>query len=197
MFALAHGRQGSLWRALVDASDAENAAPVVCAARRRLDWLRREADYLPPYDYCARFLSEQGAHAALSARLGVEINDPIGELLNLALAYESQQVPSLQGFLQWLAQGEQSLKRDMDVQTQRAGDDGARGQGLEAPIVFLPILAPIRLGIARKVPGSILPLTAMCFGAPMPICAMNMAKNCKTVLMPITSKNHAACSMSP
>ena len=31
LFALAHGRQGSLWRALVDASDAENAAPVLCA----------------------------------------------------------------------------------------------------------------------------------------------------------------------
>ena len=139
LFALAHGRQGSLWRALVDASDAENAAPVLCAARRRLDWLRREADYLPPYDYFARFLSEQGAHAALSARLGVEINDPIGELLNLALAYESQQVPSLQGFLHWLAQGEQSLKRDMDVQTHAVRVMTVHGaKGLEAPIVFLP-----------------------------------------------------------
>ena len=139
LFALAHGRQGSLWRALVDASDAENAAPVLCAARRRLDWLRRAADYLPPYDYFARFLSEQGAHAALSARLGVEINDPIGELLNLALAYESQQVPSLQGFLHWLAQGEQSLKRDMDVQTHAVRVMTVHGaKGLEAPIVFLP-----------------------------------------------------------
>ena len=138
LFALAHGRQGSLWRALVDA-DAENAAPVLSAARRRLDWLRREADYLPPYDYFARFLSEQGAHAALSARLGVEINDPIGELLNLALAYESQQVPSLQGFLHWLAQGEQSLKRDMDVQTHAVRVMTVHGaKGLEAPIVFLP-----------------------------------------------------------
>ena len=139
LFALAHGRQGSLWRALVDASDAENAAPVLCAARRRLDWLRCEADYLPPYDYFARFLSEQGAHAALSARLGTEINDPIGELLNLALAYESQQVPSLQGFLHWLAQGEQSLKRDMDVQTHAVRVMTVHGaKGLEAPIVFLP-----------------------------------------------------------
>ncbi|MEC8094943.1 MAG: 3'-5' exonuclease, partial [Pseudomonadota bacterium] len=139
LFALAHGRHGSLWRAFVDASDAENAAPVLCAARRRLDWLRREADYLPPYDYFARFLSEQGAHAALSARLGVEINDPIGELLNLALAYESQQVPSLQGFLHWLAQGEQSLKRDMDVQTHAVRVMTVHGaKGLEAPIVFLP-----------------------------------------------------------
>ena len=139
LFALAHGRQGSLWRALVDASDAKNAAPVLCTARWRLDWLRREADYLPPYDYFARFLSEQGAHAALSARLGVEINDPIGELLNLALAYESQQVPSLQGFLHWLAQGEQSLKRDMDVQTHAVRVMTVHGaKGLEAPIVFLP-----------------------------------------------------------
>ena len=84
-------------------------------------------------------MSEQGAHAALSARLGVEINDPIGELLNLALAYESQQVPSLQGFLHWLAQGEQSLKRDMDVQTHAVRVMTVHGaKGLEAPIVFLP-----------------------------------------------------------
>ena len=139
LFALAHGRSGSLWRSLVAASDSENAAPVLRAARQRLDWLRREADYLPPYDYFARFLSEQGAHAALSARLGVEINDPIGELLNLSLAYESQQAHSLQGFLHWLAQGEQSLKRDMDVQTHAVRVMTVHGaKGLEAPIVFLP-----------------------------------------------------------
>ena len=135
---------GQPWRSLVAASDSENAAPVLRAARQRLDWLRREADYLP-YDYFARFLSEQGAHAALSARLGVEINDPIGELLNLSLAYESQQAHSLQGFLHWLAQGEQSLKRDMDVQTHAVRVMTVHGaKGWKRQLCFYPILAPIR-----------------------------------------------------
>lgn len=139
LFHLAHGRTGSLWRALVGATDADTAAPVLRAARQRLDWLRRAADFLSPYDYFARFLSEQGGHALLSARLGAEINDPIGELLNLALAYERQQAPSLQGFLHWLAQGEQNLKRDMDVQTHAVRVMTVHGaKGLEAPVVFLP-----------------------------------------------------------
>src|SRR3546814_986780 len=60
--------------------------------------------------------------------------------MNLALAYERVHVPSLQGFLHWLAAGEVEIKRDLDA--------GARGEvrimtvhgakGLQAPIVFLP-----------------------------------------------------------
>ena len=139
LFGLAHGRRASLWQALVDMARAPNCSHVVKSAHARLDWLRRQADFSPPYDYFARFLSEQGGHALLSARLGPEINDPVGELLNLALAYESQHAPSLQGFLHWLAQGEQNLKRDMDVQAHAVRVMTVHGaKGLEAPVVFLP-----------------------------------------------------------
>ena len=88
---------------------------------------------LPPYDYFARFLSEQGAHAALSARLGDEINGPIGELLNLALAYESQQVPRYKVFALAGARRTKPQARYGCANPRRAGDDCARGQGAGSP----------------------------------------------------------------
>jgi len=73
-------------------------------------------------------------------RLGPESGRPIEEFLALALAYEREHVPSLQGFLHWLAAGEIEVKRDFG---ERQRDEvrvltvhGAKG--LEAPIVFLP-----------------------------------------------------------
>ena len=60
--------------------------------------------------------------------------------MNLALAYEGEHVPSLQGFLHWLG-------RD-DIEIKREGEPGGPGlvrimtvhgaKGLQAPIVFLP-----------------------------------------------------------
>ena len=72
-------------------------------------------------------------------RLGPEAADPIEEFLALALAYEREHVPSLQGFLRWLAAGDIEVKRDFG---ERQRDEvriltvhGAKG--LEAPIVIL------------------------------------------------------------
>ncbi len=73
-------------------------------------------------------------------RLGPEAADPIEEFLALALAYEREHVPSLQGFLRWLVAGDIEVKRDFG---ERQRDEvriltvhGAKG--LEAPVVFLP-----------------------------------------------------------
>ena len=73
-------------------------------------------------------------------RLGPEAADPIEEFLALALAYEREHVPSLQGFLHWLVAGDIEVKRDFG---ERQRDEvriltvhGAKG--LEAPVVFLP-----------------------------------------------------------
>ena len=138
LFALAHGRKASLFAALQQAAETGKDAAIK-AAFDRLAWLQRQCDFLSPYDLLAQFLGAQGGHKLLSARLGPEIDDPLSELLRLALAYEARNPASLQGFVHWLRQGSQDIKRDME-----AGGGAVRimtvhgAKGLEAPIVFLP-----------------------------------------------------------
>jgi ATP-dependent helicase/nuclease subunit A len=73
-------------------------------------------------------------------RLGPEAEDPIEEFLALALTYEREHVPSLQGFLHWLVAGDIEVKRDFAEQQR----DEVRimtvhgAKGLEAPVVFIP-----------------------------------------------------------
>jgi ATP-dependent helicase/nuclease subunit A len=109
-------------------------------AADRLSALLARADFVPPYELYAEILGAQGGRRALLARLGIEAEDPIEEFLGLALAYEREHVPSLQGFLRWLVSGDTEIKRDLGAQQR----DEVRvltvhgAKGLEAPIVFLP-----------------------------------------------------------
>jgi ATP-dependent helicase/nuclease subunit A len=96
-------------------------------------------DYVPPYELFAHILEKHGGRKKLAARLGNEIDDPLNELLALAIQYSQTYPPSLQGFLQWLRSGATEIKRDMEN-----GGDAVRimtvhgAKGLQAPIVFLP-----------------------------------------------------------
>jgi ATP-dependent helicase/nuclease subunit A len=137
LFALCHGREGRLWHALRRGA-AEDLA--FHAADAKLTALLARADFTPPYELFAELLGPGGGRRALLARLGPEAGDPIDEFLALALAYEREHVPTLQGFLSWLAARETEVKRDLD----QSGRDEVRimtvhgAKGLQAPIVFLP-----------------------------------------------------------
>lgn len=136
LFALAHERKGSLWKSLIDK---RNDSPAFTEATSRLVELRQRADFLPPFEFYAKALDEDGLRRRLLARLGHEAADPIDEFLNLAIAYDEREAPSLTGFLSWLRETDREIKRDMEqganevrVMTVHAS------KGLEAPIVFLP-----------------------------------------------------------
>lgn len=152
LFALAHGRKADLWRALnahsaADATSAHRTAYE--SALARLSWLRRHIHRLPVYELLAQFLAAQGAHKLLHSRLGPEIDDPINELLRLALVYEARHAASAQGFVHWLRQGQQEIKRDMEGRGAAVRIMTVHGaKGLEAPIVFLPdtCRAPVKQG---------------------------------------------------
>ena len=138
LFNLAHYRTGSLWQAMQDALE-KSPDDTLTKAHARLDWLRRKSDFLSPYELLAQFLGAKGGHKLLSQRLGPEIDDPLGELLRLALAYEARHAASLQGFVHWLRQGSQDIKRDMEASGSAVRIMTVHGaKGLEAPIVFLP-----------------------------------------------------------
>ena len=136
LFAIAHARRGTLWSALQRrAGDDARLAEAVYALKR---W-RSEADFLPPFEFYARLLDNDGRRARLLSRLGPEAGDAIDEFLNLAIRFDTDEAPSLQGFIDWLARGEPEIKRDMDQGRNEVRVMTVHGaKGLEAPIVFLP-----------------------------------------------------------
>ncbi|MGO1119059.1 double-strand break repair helicase AddA [Rhodovibrionaceae bacterium A322] len=138
LFDLAYDRPGSLWSQLQVKASQAGAVPHLVQAYEQLRDLAARVDYVRPFEFYADLLAK-GGRKQLLTRLGPEAADPIEEFLSLAVAYESEAVPSLEGFLFWLEAGEQQIKRDMEV-----GGDLVRvmtvhgAKGLQAPIVFLP-----------------------------------------------------------
>jgi len=136
LFDLAHGREGTLWVALREKAGGD---PAFAEAHRMLAGLQARADFVRPFELYAEVLGPGRGRERLLARLGPDANDPIEEFLNLALLYEREQVPSLEGFLHWLEAGAQEVKRDLEH-----GQDAVRvmtvhgAKGLQAPVVFLP-----------------------------------------------------------
>ncbi|MCB4820548.1 double-strand break repair helicase AddA [Roseicella aerolata] len=143
LLALAHGRTGPLWGALM-AHRAEAANGPEARAAAWLARLSARADLVSPHALLAEVLGEPSmdgrpGRARLLARLGPEAADVLDELLNAALSYERRHPPSLQGFLHWLRQGGAEVKREAE-----AAGDAVRimtvhnAKGLQAPIVILP-----------------------------------------------------------
>jgi ATP-dependent helicase/nuclease subunit A len=113
---------------------------LLAGAVETLRELLARADFAPPYELYADILGARGGRRAMLERLGPDAEDPIEEFLALALAYEREHVPSLQGFLHWLVAGEIEVKRDFaERQRNEVRIMTVHGaKGLEAPIVFLP-----------------------------------------------------------
>lgn len=137
LFRLAHGRTGSLWQALRAAAAGD---PACAAARDALATVLAFADAVPPFEFFTRVLGPLDGRRKLVGRLGHDVEEAIGEFLQLALGYERTHVASLQGFLHWFETGTAEIKRDLEQ-----GDrDAVRimtahgAKGLQAPIVFLP-----------------------------------------------------------
>ncbi|HWD58094.1 MAG TPA: double-strand break repair helicase AddA [Stellaceae bacterium] len=138
LFTLAYGRgEQSLWSRLLRAA-ADDL--LLSQTVETLKGLLAHTDYVPPYELYADILGARGGRRAMLERLGPEAEDPIDEFLALALTYEREHVPSLQGFLHWLVAGDVEVKRDLAEQQR----DEVRimtvhgSKGLEAPVVFLP-----------------------------------------------------------
>ncbi len=138
LFTLAYDRGNrSLWSRLLSRG-ADDL--LLSHAVETLRSLLRRADYAPPYELYADILGSGGGRKAILERLGPEAEDPVEEFLALALTYEREHVPSLQGFLHWLVAGDIEVKRDLAEQQH----DEVRimtvhgAKGLEAPVVFMP-----------------------------------------------------------
>lgn len=132
LYHLAAGRgKKYLWEVLREA-DAPKTLEV-------LNDLRREADFLRPYELLERVLIRHDGRRKLLARLGPEAEDGIDSLLAQAMSYENMDVPSLTGFLHWMQTEDVEVKRQLEQGGGVVRVMTVHGaKGLEAPVVILP-----------------------------------------------------------
>ena len=135
LFAVAWKRDASLRAALAQKAGETNK---FADAAARLDELAQDARRETPFAFYAKLLGAGGARKNFLGRLGVEANDALDEFLNLALDYERRDTPSLQGFVAWLRDAQNEVKRDMEIARDEVRVMTVHGaKGLEAPIVIL------------------------------------------------------------
>ncbi len=148
LFDLAHRRadKAYLWAGLRSRSE---EYPETMAM---LNALRKDADYLRPFELLERILTRFHGRKNLLARLGVEAEDGIDALLSQAMSFERMDVPSLTGFISWLEAEEVEIKRQMDSASDRIRVMTVHGaKGLESPIVILPDTAKWELKMQSQI----------------------------------------------
>jgi ATP-dependent helicase/nuclease subunit A len=131
LMAAAPREAGPLWRHLQRTQPAERLAPLLAMLAR--------ADIATPYQFLEELLSSPlDGRRKLIRRLGTEARDPIEELLNAALTFESTTTPSLQRFLDWFDRGDVEIVRDPSAPLDAVRVMTAHGaKGLQAPLVIL------------------------------------------------------------
>ena len=139
LFALAYKRPSSLW----DGAAGRRPRTIRASPRphdRLSRWLGR-VDLVPPYEFFLELLGENGQEMRkrMLTRLGPEAAEALDEFLDLALAYDREAAPSLQGFINALRLSDLEIKRDMEQERDEVRIMTVHGaKGLQAPIVFLP-----------------------------------------------------------
>ena len=130
LMARAVPRSGPLWRHL-SRTCPERLGP--------LRAMLANADFDTPYRFLELILSGPlDGRRKLLARLGEEARDPIEELLNAALDFETTTTPSLQRFLDWFERDEVEIVRDAAAPLDAVRVMTAHGaKGLQAPLVIL------------------------------------------------------------
>ena len=131
LMAAGHRARGSLWAHLTRTLPADDLAP--------LRQMLARADVSTPYQFLEELLSGPlDGRRKLIRRLGTEARDPIEELLNAALTFESTTTPSLQRFLDWFDRGDVEIVRDPSAPLDAVRVMTAHGsKGLQAPLVIL------------------------------------------------------------
>ncbi len=146
LLAVANGREHSLWQAMRDSTSLS-----VRSAYDELSGWRNRLDFERPFNFYADVLYAHGGLKRMRGRFGSEIDDVMAEFLDLALAHEQSEQPSLLGFLAELRSRDVTIKREL-----AEGGAGVRvmtvhgAKGLEAPIVIMADAATTERGRDRR-----------------------------------------------
>jgi ATP-dependent helicase/nuclease subunit A len=140
------GDNVSLWRAMKESDSLS-----VRSAYGELKHWRSRLDFERPFNFYADVLYAHGGLKRMRGRFGSEIDDVMAEFLDLALAHEQSDQPSLLGFLAELRSRDVTIKREL-----AEGGSGVRvmtvhgAKGLEAPIVIMADAATTERGRDRR-----------------------------------------------
>lgn len=135
LFALAHGRRGTLRQSLTEKARSDEAFARIL---NRLETCEARAMNGTPFSFYAWLLGGDGGRHRIFQRLNHEPGDALDEFLQLALTYEQREPASLQGFMAWLRAADIEIKRDMELSRDEVRVMTVHGsKGLEAPVVFL------------------------------------------------------------
>ena len=138
LFDLAYKRDTSLWNVLKRKAK-DN--PRYQEAAELLPRLLSRVDLTPPYEFFLELLGDNGQEMRkrMLTRLGPEAAESLDEFLDLALSFDREFPPSLQGFVNALRSTDVEIKRDMEQKRDEVRIMTVHGaKGLQAPIVFLP-----------------------------------------------------------
>ena len=90
LLALAPGRKGTLWKALLAAADKNIRFKPAAETLKR--W-RAKADFTPPFEFFSDLLDREGGRQQFMLRLGPEAADGLDEFLELAIATTTARRP--------------------------------------------------------------------------------------------------------
>lgn len=137
LFSIAHDRSSTLWASL-SLKAKEN--PAFEEAHMWLKACLRQADLTLVYEFYSWVLTQGEGRQRFLSRLGHEAEDALEEFLTQSLNYDQDHPSSLQGFLHFMNQQSQEIKRDASdtVHNQVRMMTVHGSKGLQAPIVVLP-----------------------------------------------------------
>ena len=130
----------SLWSRLSDFSEYKNIYDDLCCLLDKVDFVR-------PYELYSYVLGPMGGRKNFIERMGLEVEDGLDEFINLAISFEEDHIPSLQGFINWIMSDEIKIKRELEQSKNNAVKimtvHGSKG--LQSPIVILPDAGSVTL----------------------------------------------------
>lgn len=109
-----------------------------------------KTDFLRPFELYSYILVKLGGRKKFVERMGFEVVDGLDEFINLTINYESEHIPSLQGFINWISKDDVEIKREQE----QSNIDAVKimtvhgSKGLQSPIVVLP--DTIRVSTEKK-----------------------------------------------
>lgn len=133
LFELCHNRgEETLWQILKKDASCEKIYNYLCE-------IIAIASSNPPYEFYKRVLDIMGGRSRFIGRMGYEVSEILDDYLSLALKYELQHPPFLQGFIAWFKSSDVEIKREQSGLQNVAQVMTVHGsKGLESPIVILP-----------------------------------------------------------
>jgi len=133
LFKLCYRRKNTLWNSLLSASEFSDIA-------EQIKQLFNCVDYMRPFELYNFILGKMDGRKKYYQRMGAEAEDGLDEFINLSLSFESEHIPTLQNFIEWVLSDDVEIKREME-----SGKNNMvrlmtvhGSKGLQAPIVILP-----------------------------------------------------------